>query len=175
MITSSFSHYQISNLNIWLLYDEWYIQRCKKEFCLEAVVCLDLFGSLLDITIIFMIDLPLCYFSFEMNVVPFPNQPVNHLIQGEKRQTSFFYKMRQLLLLEKERTFITRCSSYFVTNCGRFYYYSNYYQINSKRGIYVKEKLFSGHIETFSFREISEEFQTNLEQKLIKFRENNDA
>lgn len=31
------------------------------------------------------------------------------------------------------------------------------------------------HLVSEKCREISEEFQTNLEQKLIKFRENNDA
>ena len=119
------------------------------------MVCLDLSGSLLDITNILMIYLPLRYFFFEISLAPFPNQPINHLIQSEKRQTSFFYKMRQLLLLERERTFITRCSNYFITNCRRCYYYSHYCQINPKKGIYVKEKLFSGHhIELSSLREM---------------------
>ena len=66
------------------------------------MVCLDLSGSLLDITNILMIYLPLRYFFFEISLAPFPNQPVNHLTQSEKRQTSFFYKMQQLLLLERE-------------------------------------------------------------------------
>ena len=68
------------------------MQRCKKGSCLEAVVCLDLSGSLSHIANILMIYLPLCYFSFEMSLAPFPNQPVNHLIQSEKWKKSIFYK-----------------------------------------------------------------------------------